>query len=63
MKSAEVIELLRRHGWRLARVKGSHHQFVHPGRPGVVTVPHPSKQIPIGTLRAIFRQAGLPWRH
>jgi predicted RNA binding protein YcfA (HicA-like mRNA interferase family) len=46
----------------LHHVKGSHHQFKHPRRPGKVTVPHPRKDLPVGTLRGIFRQAGWEWR-
>lgn len=60
MTSAEVIRRLRADGWMLIRVKGSHHQFRHPAKSGLVTVPHPTKDIPIGTLRSVFAQAG--WR-
>lgn len=57
--SGEVIRQLREDGWTLVRVKGSHHHFKHATKPGVVTVPHPKKDIPIGTLRSIERQAGV----
>jgi len=43
-------------------VRGSHCQFKHPSKPGKITVPHPRRDLPEGTLRSIFRQAGLPWR-
>ncbi|HEX4239987.1 MAG TPA: type II toxin-antitoxin system HicA family toxin [Steroidobacteraceae bacterium] len=59
MRSAEVIKLLRADGWSLVRVKGSHHHFKHGSKRGLVTVPHPAAEIPAGTLRSIFRQAGL----
>lgn len=49
-RSAEIIKRLEGDGWVLARVKGSHHHFKHPTKPGLVTVPHPSKDIVIGTL-------------
>jgi len=62
MTSAEFIKLLKRDGWRLDRVKGSHHQFRHPRKPGSVTVPHPRKDIPPGTLASMYRQAGLTKR-
>ena len=62
MTSAEFIKLLKRDGWRLDRVKGSHHQFRHPRKPGGVTVPHPRKDIPPGTLASMYRQAGLTKR-
>lgn len=32
------------------------------GRPGLVTVPHPSQDIATGTLRSIYRQAGWEWK-
>ncbi|WP_083911984.1 type II toxin-antitoxin system HicA family toxin [Desulfotignum phosphitoxidans] len=30
--------------------------------PGKVTVPHPKKDLPVGTLRSLYRQAGWQWR-
>ena len=62
MRSAEVIKMLEADGWALRRVKGSHHQFKHPTKPGLVTVPHPRSDMAVATLRSIYRQAGLPWR-
>jgi len=62
VKSAEVIRKLGADGWRLECIKGSHHQFAHPDKAGIVTVPHPRKDIPLPTLRSIYRQAGWPWR-
>jgi predicted RNA binding protein YcfA (HicA-like mRNA interferase family) len=61
MDSGEVIARLRRDGWILVHVRGSHHQFKHPKKPGRVTLPHPKRDLPIGTLRNIFRQAGWEW--
>ncbi|MCH7507831.1 MAG: type II toxin-antitoxin system HicA family toxin [Proteobacteria bacterium] len=61
MKSREVIIKLIRDGFELRGVKGSHHQYKHAnGR--LVTVAHPMKDIPIGTLRNIFRVAGWEWK-
>ncbi|MCA1779291.1 MAG: type II toxin-antitoxin system HicA family toxin [Xanthomonadaceae bacterium] len=48
--------------WRLKRIKGSHHHFDHPSKPGLVTVPHPKRDIPLPTLRSIYRQASLSRR-
>ena len=62
MDSGEVLRRLRRGGWVNVTTRGSHHQFKHPRKPGRVTVPHPKKDIPIGVLREIFRQAGWDWR-
>ncbi|WP_336884807.1 type II toxin-antitoxin system HicA family toxin, partial [Frateuria defendens] len=41
MKSADVIKKLEANGWYLDRVKGSHHHFKHPTKPGLVTAPPP----------------------
>lgn len=60
MKIREVIELIRADGWRQVRMRGSHRQFKHPEKPGVVTVAgKPSLDVPRGTLNSILKQAGL----
>ena len=59
MGSREVIAMLKADGWKLDRVKGSHHVFVHDSKPGIVVVPHSKKDLPTGTLRSILRTAGL----
>ncbi|MEQ8844400.1 MAG: type II toxin-antitoxin system HicA family toxin [Phycisphaerales bacterium] len=59
MDSRTVIRTLESAGWRLIRTRGSHHQFKHPDRAELVTVPHPKRDIPRGTLRSIERQAGI----
>jgi hypothetical protein len=41
------------------RTRGSHHQFVHPTKPGTVTVPHAKKDLGKGLVRAIRKQPGL----
>ena len=62
MDSRTIIRALIADGWELVASKGSHHQFKHPSRPGRVTVPHPKRDIPLGTLRSIEKQAGLSLR-
>ena len=59
MNSRDVIRALKANGWEQVAQKGSHVQFKHPSRPGRVTVPHPKRDLPLGTLRSIARQAGL----
>jgi predicted RNA binding protein YcfA (HicA-like mRNA interferase family) len=54
--------MLKKAGWYVVRIKGSHHHFAHPVNSGIVTVPHPRKDLPIGTLRSIEHQAGLRLR-
>lgn len=57
--SRELIGLIEAAGWVLVAVKGDHHQFKHPGRPGRVTIPHPRKDVPAGTAHSVLKQAGL----
>jgi predicted RNA binding protein YcfA (HicA-like mRNA interferase family) len=60
--SRTIIRKLRAHGWELWRITGSHHHFKHPSNPDVVTVPHPRKDVPIGTIKSIERQSGIQLR-
>ena len=64
MSSREVIRRLLDDGWEevLPRTPGSHRHFRHPVKKGRVTVQHPAKDIPIGTLKEIERQSGLKLR-
>lgn len=62
MSSADIITKLKADGWLLVHTKVSHHQYKHPTKSGRVTVPHPRKDIPLATLRSIYRQAGLDWK-
>jgi predicted RNA binding protein YcfA (HicA-like mRNA interferase family) len=59
MKSDSLIKSIEKDGWFLVRTKGSHHHFKHPVKKGIVTVPHPKKDIPKGTYNSILKQAGL----
>lgn len=59
MQSRELIKELEAAGWTLQRITGSHHVFTHPDRPNSIPVPHPKKDLPIGTLRSIRKRAGL----
>ena len=60
--SREVIALLKKDGWSEVDCDGDHHQFKHPFKKGRVTVTHPIKDVPIGTLKGIERQAGIKFR-
>ena len=62
MNSADIIRLLQADGWFEVARKGSHAQFKHRDKHGRVTVPHPRRDIPIGTLRSIEKQSGLKLR-
>jgi predicted RNA binding protein YcfA (HicA-like mRNA interferase family) len=62
MNSRDVIAALKSDGWQQVAQKGSHVQFKNPDKPGRVTVPHPRRDIPLGTLRSIEKQSGLKLR-
>ncbi len=59
MRSAEVIRRIEADGWYVVRQTGSHRHFRHPVKPGTATVPHPKRELPIGTLKSIARQTGV----
>jgi predicted RNA binding protein YcfA (HicA-like mRNA interferase family) len=62
MDSRIIIKLLQKNGWYKVDQSGSHIQFKHSSKKGRVTVPHPKKDIPIGTLKSIERQAGIKFK-
>ena len=57
--SRRLIQMLEQDGWLHVATKGSHRQFRHPTKRSRVTVPHPDKDIPLGTVASFYRQAGL----
>ncbi|MDS9866442.1 hypothetical protein XB97_19480 [Acinetobacter pittii] len=59
MKSLDLIKMIKADGWYEVRVTGSHHHFKHPTKKGLVTIPHPKKDLPNGTVKSILKQAGL----
>jgi predicted RNA binding protein YcfA (HicA-like mRNA interferase family) len=60
VKYREITRLIEADGWRVSRQRGSHRQYTHPTKPGVVTIAgHGNKDIPKGTAANILRQAGL----
>lgn len=62
MNSTEVINKLRAAGFVHVRTAGSHHFFRHPDSKRTVVVPHPKKDFPIGTVKAIEKQSGVTFR-
>jgi predicted RNA binding protein YcfA (HicA-like mRNA interferase family) len=60
MKVAEIVRRLEADGWYLARMRGSHRQFRHPRKPGLVTVTGKRSSEPLPkTLSSIRKQAQL----
>ncbi len=60
MKVRDAIRLIDQDGWRLVRTRGSHRQYKHPTKTGLVTVPGKfSDELAPGTLASVLKQAGL----
>ncbi|MGY6707887.1 MAG: type II toxin-antitoxin system HicA family toxin [Rhizobiaceae bacterium] len=54
--SRKIVKRLLQEGFERISISGSHHKFRKGGL--TVIVPHPRKDLPMGTARAIARQAG-----
>lgn len=60
VKVRDVVRILEEDGWVLARTRGSHRQYKHAVKPGLVTVPgKPGDDLAPGTLNSVLKQAGL----
>ena len=60
MKVSEILRLLHEDGWYLVATRGSHRQYKHGRKSGLVTVPgKPNDDVGPGTLNSILKQAGL----
>ena len=59
MKSSDILKRLYADGWIEVKQRGSHVQLKHPSKPGRVTVPHPKRDLPMGTLKSIEKQSGV----
>lgn len=55
--SSHIIEVILNYGFIFISQKGSHCKFKKDSK--IVIVPHPKKEIPMGTFLSIVRQSGL----
>lgn len=62
LKPREMEREVLADGWIFESQTGSHRHYIHPTKPGKVTIPFHAKDIPLGTERSIRRQAGLKKR-
>jgi len=62
MDSRSVIKAIEADGWVEVAQRGSHKHFTHPVKSGKVTVPHPKRDLPLGMLRSIEKQAQIKLR-
>jgi predicted RNA binding protein YcfA (HicA-like mRNA interferase family) len=56
--SRDIVRRLLQEGFEQVSVSGSHHKFVHRQLRRRVIVPHPKRDLPVGTVRAIYKDAG-----
>jgi predicted RNA binding protein YcfA (HicA-like mRNA interferase family) len=62
MKIREVIKMIEKDGWFMIRRRGSHRQYKHSHKNGLVTIAgHLNDELARGTLNSIFKQAGLKY--
>jgi predicted RNA binding protein YcfA (HicA-like mRNA interferase family) len=60
MKVRDAIKIIEQDGWFMVRSKGSHRQYGHNKKKGVVTIAgHTNDDLAKGTLNSILKQAGL----
>lgn len=62
MKSADAIKQLALDGWHESQTRGRHHQFKHPVKRGVITIPRPQEDLTLVTIRGIEKRAGIKLR-
>lgn len=59
MKFREIERLIKNDGWEYLYTTGSHYYYIHPTKPGKVTIPYHNKDLKMKTVNSILKQAGL----
>ena len=60
MNFKQMEKIIKADGGILKSIQGSHNQYVHPSKPGKVTIPnHGKKDLTPGVVKSILKQAGL----
>ena len=59
MSSRDLVRLLEARGWKLQRIRGSHHTYAHPEYTDMITAPHPRKDLGKGLVRKILKQVAV----
>ena len=53
-------KILEQHGWRLVRIRGSHHIYEKDGVETIAVVPvHANRDLRLGTLKTLLKDTGL----
>ena len=55
----ELLNVLKKDGWYVDRIRGSHHMLKHTSKVGRVTVPVHKEDLKPKTLHTILKQAGI----
>ncbi|KAB2850129.1 MAG: type II toxin-antitoxin system HicA family toxin [Hyphomicrobiaceae bacterium] len=56
--SRKLLRMLEKDGWKVVRVSGSHHVLKKKGVNHPIVFQHPKKDLPIGLVRRIYKDAG-----
>ena len=59
MRFREIEKILLADGWQFKKAKGSHYAYIHPIKPGKVSIPKHSRDLDPRTIKSILKQAGL----
>lgn len=59
MRFREIENIIRKDGWQFSYATGSHYYYIHPTKPGKVSIPYHSKELKTKTVNSILKQAGL----
>ncbi len=55
-----LCKVIEKFGWTLSRIKGSHHIYTKEGTPNILVIPiHGNRDLPMGTLKGLLKDAGL----
>ena len=56
----EFVKILEKKGWKLVRIKGSHHIYMEEGNPARISVPiHGNTPLKKGLLKYFMKIAGI----
>ena len=59
MRLREIEKIILADGWQFKKAKGSHYAYIHPIKPGKVSIPNHPGDLDTRTIKFILKQAGL----
>lgn len=62
IRPKDMERIIKKDGWRFKNQVGSHRQYVHPNKPGKITIPFHSKDLSKDTEDQIYKMAGIKKR-